>query len=425
VLVWGLGRHGGGLAAARFCEAQGATIEVLDARPLEDFPDADAVRSRGWTHHEGDAGHPAFADADLIVPSPAIPPRAWPEGHVDGERCRSPEALFFAVHRGRRIAVTGTKGKSTTANLLGAALGWRVIGNSHLPMLALLGERGPRVDVVCELSSFQLHYLDRCAGPDAAGFELGVFTGLDADHLDWHPDLDHYLESKLGLRARCPRIVADAAIDVASAERLPPAAFDDAFFHDVDGARLCAIDELPLLGAHNRRNAALAIAAARAAGASREACVAALRGAEPLPHRLATVADDGRHRFVDDSVATTPLATFAALDAVDGPVAVLLGGADKGADYAPLADAVAGRGAAAICFGATGDAIAKVCAAVGARHRRVASLDDAVAAALAELPDGGTVLLSPACASLDAFADYAERGERFAALARELIGVEE
>ena len=199
VLVWGFGHHGGGLAAARFCAERGATVSVLEQKAPEALGagGAEAI-ARGWAWHLGDASHPVFMTSDLIVASPAIPPRAWPSRHPS---VVGPEALFCAAHQGPRLAVTGTKGKSTTAHLCGALLGWTVGGNSNEPLLDVLARRGPLAPVVCELSSFQLHYLAGVPSASASvpHFSTAVFTSLARDHLDWHPDLAHYQNSKLRL----------------------------------------------------------------------------------------------------------------------------------------------------------------------------------------------------------------------------------
>lgn len=402
VLVWGLGRHGGGLAAARLCRQLGAhAIAILDAAAPERLPDAAAARAEGFALLQGDAAHPAFRAADLIVPSPAIPPRAWPAAHPP-RVCA--EALALAQHRGRRVAVTGTKGKSTTAMLCGRLLGWTVAGNSWTPLAAAV-LADPDADLVIELSSFQLWYLRSAIPPMSAA----VLTLLGADHLDWHPDLADYHACKLALLAAaeaCAVAPAARARIPATTALLPP--------HPEPAAA-----ELPLLGAHNRANAALALAVARHLGVGEADAQARLATVRPLPHRLETVHCAGPWRFVDDSIATTPEAAIAALASVDGPLAVILGGSDKGADFAALAAALRARGARAVLVGACAPRLR----AAGIDGPEARSLEEAVALALAALPAGGTVLLSPACASFDWFTGYEERGARFAAAARRRLPV--
>ncbi len=400
VLVWGLGRHGGGLAAARLCRREGADVAILDAKPAAQCgDDGAAALADGFACHVGDCSHAAFASAELLVPSPAIPPRAWPAAHPP---IASPEALALARHRGRRVGVTGTKGKSTTAMLTGALLGWRVAGNSWRPLCEAVSE-DPHADLVCELSSFQLWYL-REMRPH---FDAAILTLLAADHLDWHPDVAHYRSAKLALLGWA-EVVAAAAQSMPllpdGLPLLPPAAPPSA-------------GDLLVPGPHNRANAALGLAVARHLGVAEAELLPRLRRAEPLPHRLRTVHQAGGVAFVDDSIATTPEAAIAGLASFDGPLAVILGGSDKGADFAELARTVAARSASAVLLGATAQRIR----AAGVVAPIATSLDEAVRLAVAALPGRGTVLLSPACASFDLFRGFDHRGACFAEAARRLF----
>ncbi|MCX8040488.1 MAG: Mur ligase family protein [Planctomycetota bacterium] len=399
MLVWGLGRHGGGLAAARLCRHLGAErVDILDAADPATLPDAARAAAEGFAVQRGDASHPLFAAADCIVPSPAIPPRAWPSAHPPR---LSAEALAFALHRGRRLAITGTKGKSTTAMLCGHLLGWRVAGNSWQPLAAAVLE-DPERDLVCELSSFQLWYLRE----QPPRLDLAVLTLLGVDHLDWHPDCAHYHACKLALLGWAERCVVADSVRAQLPPRLP-------LLPLLPEPRA---EELPLLGAHNRANAALALTAAVALGVSEAAARQRLASVRPLPHRLQCVWQQGRWRFIDDSIATTPAATLAALAALEGPLAVILGGSDKGADFRELAAALQQRGARAVLIGTSVPRLR----AAGIAGPEAASMEEAVRLALQLLPEGGSVLLSPACASLDWFQDYAERGARFAQAAQRL-----
>lgn len=419
ILVWGFGRHGGGQAAARFCAAQGAHVTVLDLKPPAAFGAAgSAALAAGWQWQVGDATHPAFMAADLIVASPAIPPRAWPAAHPPRS---SPEALFFAAHRGHRIAVTGTKGKSTTAHILATLLGWQVGGNSYEPLLDLLQSHGPDLPVVCELSSFQMWYL-MDSKPDFAG---AVLTSLAVDHLDWHPDLADYRRCKLTLLDWAEAVAVAPEVRAQTSSALPHLAevsFTDGLFSDQQGT-LATRGDLPLIGEHNARNAALALTMARHLGLAREAAAAGLRRVRGLPHRLEFVTGGDDHRYCNDSIATTPESAMAALRAIEGPLAVILGGSDKGADFAELAAAVAGRGAQAVLIGTTADRLAACLTAAGCVPLRAGDLATAVSLARRFVPAGGTVLLSPACASFDQFQGFEDRGDRFRHLAAETASV--
>lgn len=423
VLVWGFGRHGGGAAAARFCARHGARITILDAKPPAAFGTvADEASANGWDWQVGDGSHPLLAAVDLVVASPAIPPRAWPAHHAP---VTGPEGLFMRAHRGPRVAVTGTKGKSTTARILGTLLGWEVAGNSYEPLLDVLARCGPDAPMVCELSSFQLHYL----APGAPRLDAAIITSLAVDHLDWHPDLDHYHRTKLGVlglapvAAWAPEIAVRArALGVALPAMVEAVTYGDGTFH-AGTAMLAARADLPVLGDHNARNAALALAIARHLGVADGDCAPRLRAVRPLPHRLETVHVTERLRFVNDSIATTPESALAGIASFNGPLAVILGGSDKGASWEGLAATVAARARSQhlvpVVIGQTGPAIAAALERGGVVVRRAATLADAVAAAVAALPDGGTVLLSPACASFDMFQGFEDRGRRFADCARQ------
>jgi UDP-N-acetylmuramoylalanine--D-glutamate ligase len=409
VLVWGFGRHGGGAAAARFCAARGAQVEILEQKPAAAF----GLTHPPWPWHIGDGSHSALAQADLIVASPAIPPRAWPAQHPPRT---SPEGLFCAAHRGRRVAVTGTKGKSTTAAILGSLLGWRVAGNSYEPLLDLLMVHGPEVPLVCELSSFQLWYL-ATHPPRFAG---AVCTSLAVDHLDWHPDLAHYRASKLALFSWADVLaMAPETVHLAppGAVHVQPVTIAEQRFLRA-GEILASRGDLALLGAHNARNAALALALAAELAIPVEVLAARLRSVVSLPHRLEPIIGADGRQYYNDSIATTPESAIAALEALPaGPLAVILGGSDKGASFATLAAAVAARGAQAILIGSTAGRLAEALTGVGQTPIRAGTLPAAVAVARATIPAGGTILLSPACASFDQFDGFDHRGACFRALA--------
>ncbi len=415
VLVWGIGRHWGGVAAAEYCAGQGARVALLDAKPASELgaPGAE-VAKRGWIAHVGDATHPAYRAADLIVASPAIAPRLLPIG---GPPVTSPEALFFSVHRGPRLCVTGTKGKSTTANIAATLLGWPVGGNSYEPLLMLLARHGPDVGMVCELSSFQLWYLR----DDRPRVDVAALTTLAVDHLDWHPDLAHYRAAKLSLFDWSRRCVAagDLRALLPTDRLIAPATCDDGVFRD-DAGTLARRDDLPLPGAHNAANAGLAIAAALHLGLDRALVGERLHAVHALPHRLEPVASDATHRFIDDSIATTPESAMAALASFDGDLAIILGGSDKGAAYETLAAAVARRGARPVLLGQTAPRIAEALSTHGVDAPCARDMDDAVRLAVAALPQGGTVLLSPACASFDLFRGFEHRGDCFRTAAERL-----
>jgi UDP-N-acetylmuramoylalanine--D-glutamate ligase len=379
--------------------------------------------------------HPAVAEARALG------------AEVTGE---IPYALAALRQAGVMVAgVTGTSGKTTTVSLaadmlrglpgvlwVGGNLGRPVI--EDLDPLVARAQAGETVRVVLELSSFQL---DLCRTSPRVAALLNLYP----NHLDVHPSLEDYRRAKLEiLRHQTADDVAVLSADqpVAGAEACgaarrfrfglgPPTG--DGFF--VVGGDVCRVEggrpamavvpvaDIPLPGRHNVANVLAACAVAHLLGAAPEGMARAVAAFRGVPHRLEPVAERDGVRFVDDSIATSPDRTEAALLSVEGPVVLIAGGSDKGLDYAPLGPVIARRARALLVIGDTGSRIAAAAAAAGGPVAvRCADLAEAVARASAMAQAGDTVLLAPASASFDQFANYAERGDRFAALALALPG---
>jgi UDP-N-acetylmuramoylalanine--D-glutamate ligase len=340
----------------------------------------------------------------------------------------------------RFVAVTGTNGKTTTVELLGhlyrtAGEPVAVAGNVGTPLSALAGAVDPNATVVCECSSFQLE--------DSVAFapECAVFLNLAPDHLDRHADLDAYLAAKLRVFANqgnddlavynadeptlagadlggCARRVsfcrgAGPDCEVSLSEGL--------IFYG--GEPLLATRELGLFGEHNVANAMAAAAAALSMGLDRDAVREGLRSFAGVPHRLEEVAEIGGVRFVNDSKATNVASALVGLSAFEGGVHAILGGSEKGEEFAPLADPIRERCAACYLVGASAGRLAVELAGVveaGIELHRCADLEEAVRRAADAARPGEVVLLSPACASFDAFANFERRGERFREIVEEL-----
>jgi UDP-N-acetylmuramoylalanine--D-glutamate ligase len=319
------------------------------------------------------------------------------------------------------IGITGTNGKTTTTELVGAMLraGGReveVAGNVGRALSELPGRIAGDAWVVCELSSFQLEDIDtlRC--------RVAVVLNVTPDHLDRHGTIERYLASKLRILEN--QTADDVAVlngddPLLRAAELPGEGrriwFDRSQSDRVDW------EHAGIRGDHNLENSIAAAVAAEAVGVPRDARDRALREFVPPPHRLQLVAERGGVSFVDDSKATNPEAAIKALTAFRRGVHLILGGSLKGGSFGPLAAGVAAGPVVSVDL--TGDAveaIAPALDAVGVTYRRHRRLADAVAAAAADAGPGDTVLLSPACASFDEFRDYVERGEVFAQLAAEV-----
>ncbi len=336
----------------------------------------------------------------------------------------------------RTVAVTGTNGKTTTVELLGHL--WRaagepvaVAGNVGTPLASLVGEIEADATVVCEASSFQLEDTDLFAP------ECAVFLNLAPDHLDRHGTLEDYLAAKLRIFANQGNDdvavfnedePALAGVDLGGCARrvgfcvgagpdCEVSFAEGTIFYD--GEPLLAVSELGLFGEHNVANAMAAAAAALSMGLDREAVREGLCSFAGVPHRLERVATIDRVEFVNDSKATNVASATVGLRAFMGGVRVILGGSDKDEPFAPLIEPLREHAVAAYLVGATTERMANELApavAAGVELHRCADLEDAVRRAAAAAAAGEVVLLSPACASFDAFSGFEARGERFRAI---------
>ncbi len=382
-----LGLARSGLAAAAALERRGVEVVRAD-RELGNDEDVGLVEGVG-----------------LLVKSPGVPAEA---SQVAGARERG-VPVWSEIELGSRLlpnpilGVTGTNGKTTTAEWLGFMLGAPVAGNVGRALSELDGEVEPEQLVVVELSSFQLEDIDRFRP------RIAVLLNLEPDHLDRHGSFKAYRDAKLRIFEN--QTEADTAV--------VPRDLD----HELRAQRVefAADDRLPaepsLRGAHNRENAAAAVAAARAAGAGEEEIVRGLRDFRGVPHRLELVAERGGVGYVNDSKATNVAATLRALAAYeDEPVRLILGGSRKGEDFAPLAAALGPNVRAVYVIGETADELARVIPDT----IRAGDLATAVERAATAAQLGEVVLLSPACASYDQFGDFEERGEEFKRLVANL-----
>jgi UDP-N-acetylmuramoylalanine--D-glutamate ligase len=337
----------------------------------------------------------------------------------------------------RFLAVTGTNGKTTAVEWLGhvyrtAGEPVAVAGNVGTPLSSLVGEVDADATVICEASSFQLE--------DSVAFapECAVFLNLAPDHLDRHLDLESYLAAKLRIFANQGNddvaiYNADdpslANVDLGGCARriafchgagpdCEVAVAEDTIFYD--GEPLLAVSELGLLGEHNVANAMAVAAAALSTGLDRDAVREGLCSFAGVPHRLEQVVEIGGVRFVNDSKATNVAAATVGLRAFEGGVHAILGGSEKGEPYGPLLDPVRERCRACYLTGASAGRLAEALApaiVAGVDLHLCEDLEEAVRLAAAAAKPGETVLLSPACASFDAFENFERRGERF----RELV----
>jgi UDP-N-acetylmuramoylalanine--D-glutamate ligase len=336
--------------------------------------------------------------AEVLVKSPGVP-RGAPlvaEAERRGLPIWSEVELGYRLLRPRLVGVTGTNGKTTTTELLGAILGVPTAGNVGRALTDLDGEVEPGALVVCELSSFQLEDVHELA------CEVAVLLNLEPDHLDRHGSFEAYRDAKLRIFERARVKVVPRGSGLA-------------------GIEFSADDELPaeplIRGAHNRENAAAATAAARALGVPDEQIARALETFPGVPHRLEPVGEVDGVRYVNDSKATNVAAALRALAAyATEPVHLILGGSRKGEDFAPLAAAIGPNVRSVHLIGETA---AELAAAIPRAHE---DGDLGTALAHVEARPGDVVLLSPACASYDQFRDFEARGEEFRRLVQNLTG---
>ena len=408
VAVLGLARSGA--AAARMLADAGAMVTIYDRRPAGEL--ADAVSSLGDRSVElALAAEPATARAllaasDLIVTSPSVSARfpttdpwlreALLAAEAEGAELVSEVELFLRLTRARVLAVTGTKGKTTTTALLGAILEaggvpHAVGGNIGTPLVERVADLGPDDWALLELSELQLPTISR-------GAEIAVYTNIAADHLDRHASLDAYraVKARLAeLTARSGRVVLNAD-DPGCRElgaRLPAASIawyglqaaepwlsgclSDGWL-EVRGERVMPAAEVPVPGRHLLADVLAAALAASLAGVAPAAIASGIRGFTGVPHRLEQVGDRGGVRYVNDSQATIPLAAIAALEAyAPARVVLIAGGQGKGLDYGPFADAIAERCRAAVLIGETAAELERL---IGERvpARRAATMAEAV-----------------------------------------------
>jgi UDP-N-acetylmuramoylalanine--D-glutamate ligase len=429
-VVVGLGATG--VSVIRHLQARGWQLSATDTRA--DPPGLAKAReiAPGMRMALGALDEALLADVDYVVASPGL--SLQDPFFVTARGLGLPvigDIELFARSGARPVAgITGTNGKSTVTTLVAemaraGGIDARAGGNLGPPALDLL-EGGAAGLYVLELSSYQLE--------TTTSLELAaaVVLNVTPDHLDRYADLGGYAGAKARIYARSavaivnlddPKVVSMAC---PGQRRLDYSLRTDsgADYHlmDSDGHRwlacrgepLLACDELHVVGAHNLSNALAALAIGEALGLAREPMLRALRAFRGLAHRAEWVADIGGVRYVNDSKGTNVGATLAAVTGLAGPLLLILGGDGKGQDFSPLRAAFAGKVRRALLIGRDAPLVAQALKGV-CELETCESLELAVAAAARAARPGDTVLLSPACASLDMFRNYVHRGQVFTA----------
>jgi UDP-N-acetylmuramoylalanine--D-glutamate ligase len=437
-LVVGLARSGA--AIARVLADRGETVIGVDSGSPEQ---AAGLEASGVEVSLGVDGTRQLDRARTLVKSPGVPQDAPVviDARERGIEVTGELELAWRLIPNSFCAVTGTNGKTTTTELIGhlhrtAGRPVAVAGNVGTPLASLVGAVDPGAAVVCEASSFQLEDTNYFSP------ECAVFINLAADHLDRHGTLEDYLEAKLRifanqgnddvavyngdtpeLRGRdlggCARLIRFCPAEGEAADPDCELSLSDGVIFAADEP-LLRVEELQLLGSHNVENAMAAAAAALTSGLPRDAVAEGLRSFPGVRHRLERVREREGVLYVNDSKATNVASALAGIRAFEGGVRLIAGGRPKQESFAPLAPVVAERCAACYLIGEAAERMASElapAAEASVEITEVGTLERAVEDAAAGAKPGEVVLLSPACASFDAFKDFEQRGDRF----RELV----
>jgi UDP-N-acetylmuramoylalanine--D-glutamate ligase len=402
-LVVGLARSG--QAAALALARRGVHVVAADRDPAVEVG---RLAAAGVEVHRGSEEEQLLDAVELVVKSPGVPG----ESPLPSAARSRGLPIWSEVELGYRllsdhlfVGVTGTNGKTTTCELLGAMFRSArrpvaVAGNVGRPLTSFDGRLSPDASIVCELSSFQLEDVHELS------CDVAVLLNLEPDHLDRHGTFEVYRDAKL-------RVFEHARVKI-----VPSGS-------GLEGLEFSADDPLPaeprIPGEHNRENAAAATAAARAAGLNDDAVADALRSFPGVPHRLELVAEIGGVRYVNDSKATNTTAAWRGIAAyAHEPLHVILGGSLKGESFDELVQTLPAAVRSIDLIGEATDELAAAFDRAGRGYRRSGALAAAVARASIDAEPGDVVLLSPACASYDQFHDFEQRGDEFRRLVREL-----
>jgi len=437
VLVVGAARSG--IACAKFLAVHGATVALNDAKPIEKWiPEALALKDEGVGCLSGEAPSWLLDNIELLVISPGVPVKSIPVRYAEraGAEVIGEVELASRFLRGRKVAITGTNGKTTTTALIGellkdAGLPVQVGGNIGTPLITLVETSRDDGWTVVELSSYQLETIKEFH-PSVA-----VVLNVTPNHMDRYEAFTDYAAAKH--RIFMNQEPGDVAIlngddevvsSWASGLRAHVVTFsvqselEEGLFlrgrelisRTRDGERvLMKRDDMKLRGLHNVENVLAALSAGLACGASPESMRETVRRFEPVEHRLELVAEIKGVRFYNDSKATSVDATMKALEAFQddaGKVVLILGGRGKKAPYAPLADLIREQVRQLVLIGEDAETIGKELGEY-ARSQRVADMQEAVQLSFQSARPGDIVLLAPACASFDMFDSFEHRGKVF------------
>jgi len=354
-----------------------------------------------------------IADMDLVIKSPGISlyKPIIKKAKAKGVKFTSGTELFleYAAQLDKKpilIAVTGTKGKSTTSALLAhilKGLGKRVFlgGNFGEPLLCAMADLAQYDFIVAEVSSYQAADLER-------GFDVAILTNLYPEHLNWHTSHERYFKDKCNVIFKSSVKIVNKN-DVKTGEIF--AKEKVVFFN---GEKLCETGDLSLKGEHNLSNANAVLTCLKELKFDLTDAKKHLATFEPLPHRLQEVGERGGLTFIDDSISTTPETAIAALKVFEGrEVTLLVGGFERQQNYAELCKYIKEHKVRAVTLPSTGARIYKELTALRAMSAAAKNMQEAVEIAKEITPKGGVILLSPAAPSYDFYKNFEERGKVF------------
>ncbi|HDR0634959.1 UDP-N-acetylmuramoyl-L-alanine--D-glutamate ligase [Pasteurella multocida] len=423
VTVIGLGKTG--LSCVDFLLAKQADVRVIDTRMQ---PAGAEQLAKNVPLHTGSLNQQWLLESDLIIISPGLAVKT-PEiqtALAAGIEVIGDIELFCREAKKPIIAITGSNGKSTVTSLVAhmvnaAGLKVGMGGNIGIPALSLLEQAHDMY--VLELSSFQLETTYSLKATSA------TVLNISEDHMNRYVDLEDYRQAKLKIYHHVQTAVINAEDALTAMDGLKNGVSfgednADYWLKTEKGRsylmakdeRVLACDEMKLVGRHNYMNALAAIALAQAAGIPLESIRRALREFNGLDHRFQLAHFAHGVRWVNDSKATNVGSTVAALTGLqlNGTLHLLLGGDGKGADFSELASLINQPNIICYCFGQDGEQLA----ALSPRSQRFSTMEEAINALRPTLSAGDMVLLSPACASLDQFSSFEQRGDEFTRLAK-------
>lgn len=430
-------------ALLSYLQKEGAIVTICDRNSELSIPGSISSRL-------GDDYLKNLTDFEVIFCTPGIPylTREIQEARQAGVLVTSQMELFFERAPAKIIGVTGTKGKGTTATLVKYCLDEAkkkdeikgevyLAGNIGTPPIGILGQLTADDWVIVELSSFQLQGMTKSP-------HIAVILNITIDHLDHHKDEAEYISAKKNIaRYQTPSdyliVNLDSLTSILFADETPAKTFFFSRLQSVDqGAfverrlgddkiilrlpgrgeeTICQVGDVRLYGEYHLENITAAIVASALAGAGSQSIKEGITSFPGLPHRLQFVTEVGGVRYFDDSKSTTPDSTIAAVLSFDAPITLIVGGSSKGADYSEMVRQIAASSVrSVICIGQEGERIRGLLEGIGAKQKIVtgfSTMEEIVREAQEMTSPGGVVLLSPAAASFDMFANAEDRGDQF------------